>query len=76
MSNRRFYVSMIPNSNLLLVIINKVNETAEESNTANIKMTTEPIEMETEEVYNVPHPCHKLYMNGLDIRRLSECFVS
>jgi hypothetical protein len=66
---------MIPNSNLLLVAINKLNEVAS-NNENTIIMTTEAKKINVQERYNASHPCHKLYLNGLYIRRLTECYVS
>lgn len=74
MSNRRFFVSMIPNSNLLLVAINKLEEVVSDDNS--VIMTTEAKKINVQERYNASHPCHKLYLNGLYIRRLTECYVS
>jgi hypothetical protein len=72
-----FFVNIIPNSNLLLIVINKINDISSESMpTDGSKMTTEPIEMETQLQYGVVHPCHKLYMAELERRRLDECYVS
>lgn len=76
MSNRPFFVNRIPNSNLLLIVINKINDITIEASASESPMTTEPIEMETGIQYGVVHPCHKLYMNTLERRRLDECFVS
>lgn len=76
MSNRTFFVSQIPNSNLLLIVINKINEPARELNTVNVAMTTDAIEMVTETTYGEVHPCHKRYMNFFERRRIDECFVS
>lgn len=73
MSNRPFHVHRIPNSNLLLVVINSLDL---EVKTATDILSTDPIEMETGLQYGVVHPCHKLYMNFLPRRRLDECFVS
>lgn len=75
MSCRPFYVNRIPNSNLLLIVINKISLTTESTSSSGI-LSTEPIEMETGLKYGVVHPCHKLYMNTLPRRRLDECFVS
>lgn len=69
-------MNRIPNSNLLLIVINKINLTTESTAASSGILSTEPIEMETGLQYGVVHPCHKLYMNTLPRRRLDECFVS
>lgn len=66
---------MIPNSNLLLVAINKLDEVVANDNNA-VVMTTEAKKIDVQERYGASHPCHKLYLNGLYIRRLTECYVS
>lgn len=68
-------MNRIPNSNLLLIVINKMNDMTTESSDGEV-LSTEPLEMETGLQYGVVHPCHKLYMNNLTRRRLDECFVS
>lgn len=68
--HRPFFVNRIPRSNLLLVVVDTKHEMTD------IKLSTEPVELTVEDVYNVTHPCHKLYMNTLPRRRLDECFVS
>lgn len=75
MSNRPFFVNRIPNTNLLLVVINKIDDAAADLHDGEV-LSTEPVEMETGLQYGVEHPCHKLYMNNLKRRRLDECFVS
>lgn len=39
-------------------------------------MTTEAQVMDVLTQYGEEFPCHKLYMNDLPRRRLTECFVS
>jgi len=68
--NRPFYVNRIPRSNLLLVVINAMHSMND------MKLSTEPVELDVETEYGVEKPCHKLYMNSLERRRLDECFVS
>jgi hypothetical protein len=65
---------MVPNSNLLLVVIDKTNQTEKDFPA----LTTEPQIIDISSVYgrDVVHPCHKLFLNNLTIRRLDECFVS
>lgn len=72
---RPFHAHGIPNSNLLLVVINKI-DSAMDSFKFEGTMTTEAQVMEVKKTYNVSFPCHKLYMNELPRRRLTECFVS
>lgn len=72
MSNRPFHVNRIPNSNLLLIVINSLELGVKSTDI----LSTKPKEMETGIQYGVVHPCHKLYMNTLPRRRLDECFVS
>lgn len=67
-----FDVHRIPNSNLLLVVVNKMEDL---ENPPDI-LTTDPQEMVTGVQYGSEHPCHKIYMNNLPRRRLDECFVS
>lgn len=77
MFHRPFFVNKIPNSNLLLIVINKINDTALADSSKSVEvLSTKPFEMETGLQYGVPHPCHKLYMNTFERRRLDECFVS
>lgn len=64
----------IPNSNLLLIVINKINDITVDA--SEDILSTKTVEMETGLQYKVEHPCHKLYMNSLTRRRLDECFVS
>lgn len=40
------------------------------------KMTTKMQELEYVAEYGSEFPCHKLYLNDLRRRRLTECFVS
>lgn len=73
--HRPFHAHGIPNSNLLLVVINKIESVAD-SYWFEGAMKTEAQVMETYSQYGVEFPCHKLYMNDLHRRRLTECFVS
>lgn len=67
-------------SNLLLIVINKIDDATTDSpvetTITSQVLSTEPKEMETGLQYGVVHPCHKKYMNELYRRRLEECFVS
>lgn len=67
-----FVVHRIPNSNLLLVFVNKM----ENLDTPVNDLTTDPKEIDRIDQYDCEHPCHKIYMNELPRRRLDECFVS
>lgn len=54
MSDSPFHVNRIPNSNLLLIVINKMNEvTSESSEHPTEPLTVEPKEMETGNQYGV-----------------------
>ncbi|KAK9685704.1 Neuronal voltage-dependent calcium channel alpha 2acd [Popillia japonica] len=63
-STKRYFIKLIPRSNLILVAI-IFNYTGSEK-----QFSTEP-EMV---VYNEPYPCQKLQLNELTRRRLSGCF--
>lgn len=63
-SCRSLYYSRIPYSNLLLVYI-----TDEEPNNRKLDASLQKI------IYDTPFPCHKLNVNSLSTRPLTDCFT-
>ncbi|XP_023032149.1 voltage-dependent calcium channel subunit alpha-2/delta-3 [Drosophila willistoni] len=65
-STRPFLVKKIPNSNLLLVVVNVLMPTR------NIRLTTEPQRILE---YSQEFPCYKLNMSFYERRRLEDCYT-
>lgn len=64
-STRPFLVKKIPNSNLLLVVVNVLMPSR------SVRLTTEPQRLE----YPTPFPCYKLNMSFYERRRIEECYT-
>jgi voltage-dependent calcium channel alpha-2/delta-4 len=71
--HRPFHVARIPNSNLLLVVVNQMM-----GNSVRKVSSTKMEEVNTWNKYNTTHPCYKKYLNNntFSRRRIDECFVS
>lgn len=64
-STRPFFVKKIPNSNLVLVVVNVLMPSR------SIRLTTEPQRMN----YQTNFPCYKLNMSFYERRRIEECYT-
>jgi len=64
-STRPFWVKKIPNSNLVLVVVNVLMPSR------SVRLTTEPQRME----YDNEFPCYKLNMSFYERRRIEECYT-
>ncbi|KAH8279880.1 hypothetical protein KR054_009426 [Drosophila jambulina] len=64
-STRPFLVKKIPNSNLLLVVVNVLMPSR------SVRLTTEPQRLE----YPTEFPCYKLNMSFYERRRIEECYT-
>lgn len=65
-NSRPFHVKKIPNSNLLLIVIDVLKPSK-----GNIGMSVEPQMV----VYDTEFPCYKLNMSFFKRRRIEECFT-
>lgn len=65
-STRPFLIKKIPNSNLVMVVVNVLMPSR------SVRLTTEPQRI-TE--YEEEFPCYKLNMSFYDRRRIEECFT-
>ena len=64
-NSRPFYLKKIPNTNLLIVVVNVLMPTKD------VRLTTEAQRIE----YDLEFPCYKLNMSFYERRRLEECYT-
>ncbi|XP_037958547.1 voltage-dependent calcium channel subunit alpha-2/delta-3 [Teleopsis dalmanni] len=64
-NSRPFYLKKIPNTNLLLVVVNVLMPSK------GVRLTTEPQIIE----YDAEFPCYKLNMSFYERRRIEECYT-
>uniref|UniRef100_A0A1A9WBW9 VWFA domain-containing protein n=1 Tax=Glossina brevipalpis TaxID=37001 RepID=A0A1A9WBW9_9MUSC len=64
-NSRPFYLKKIPNTNLLLVVVNVLMPSK------GVRLTTEPQPIE----YETEFPCYKLNMSFYERRRIEECYT-
>ncbi|KAM8715263.1 hypothetical protein ACLKA7_002333 [Drosophila subpalustris] len=65
-STRPFLVKKIPNSNLVLVVVNVLMPSR------SVRLTTEPMRITS---YESEYPCYKLNMSFYERRRIEECYT-
>lgn len=65
-STRPFLVKKIPNSNLVLVVVNVLMPSR------SVRLTTEPVRITS---YDTEFPCYKLNMSFYERRRIEECYT-
>lgn len=65
-STRPFLVKKIPNSNLVLVVVNVLMPSR------SVRLTTEPVRITN---YDTEFPCYKLNMSFYERRRIEECYT-
>lgn len=65
-STRPFLVKKIPNSNLVLVVVNVLMPSR------SVRLTTEPMQITS---YESEYPCYKLNMSFYERRRIEECYT-
>ncbi|KAH8273978.1 hypothetical protein KR044_006824 [Drosophila immigrans] len=65
-STRKFLVKKIPNSNLVLVVVNVLMPSR------SVRLTTEPMRITS---YESEYPCYKLNMSFYERRRIEECYT-
>lgn len=65
-STRPFLVKKIPNSNLVLVVVNVLMPSR------SVRLTTAPVRITS---YDLEFPCYKLNMSFYERRRIEECYT-